>query len=144
MDELRFVTQGRYVGILSLLYRPFLYYAVHHHDRDSEVNHRIEPLVQKALANCAGCKAGVVIDHRHHGTWFACRQITTWALLLLAARKSGLITWDQPWHGASVNMDFAHSFQVAIDTLRYWEAESPDVVRAREAIETLRDEMEAH
>lgn len=142
MDELRFMTQARYLGIKSLLYRPFLYYAIHHHDRSVETNQVIVPLVQKALISTTKRDKGPRLCHRHHGTWLVARKISTDCLLLLAAKKSGLISFNAESIFAS-GCDFVHAFSTYLEALKYWEWESPDIVRARQVIEELQDDIGA-
>ncbi|PYH84782.1 hypothetical protein BO82DRAFT_389805 [Aspergillus uvarum CBS 121591] len=138
-DELRCMIRGRYIDIKCLLYRPFLYYAIHHRTSDLESNQIIDTLAQKALKNILELTATVPFYHRNHGTWLSCRMVSTCALLLLGARKSGLIPAgnilrDSHWEG-----EFGHSFQTCLDILKYWESESPDIAKAREVIASLQD-----
>ena len=70
-DELRFVTQGRSLLIRGLLYRPFLYYAIHSGQIRTpwDMNGRLQAFVQKALTISVACDTGAAMTHRHHGTW---------------------------------------------------------------------------
>jgi len=70
-DELRFVTQGRSLLIRGLLYRPFLYYAIHSGQTRTpwDMNGRLQVFVQKALTITVACDTGAAMTHRHHGTW---------------------------------------------------------------------------
>lgn len=131
---------GRYLDIKSHLYRPFLYYAVHHRDCNPDVRQIVEPLAQKGLRSIVRLTDIGMFYHRHHGTWLSCRQLTSISLLLLAASKSGLI----PGLLSDSSGEFGHSFNICLDVLKYWESESPDIVRAREVVESLRDQIVEH
>ncbi|KAH6989939.1 hypothetical protein EDB80DRAFT_587984 [Ilyonectria destructans] len=138
LDELRLMTQGRYWGIRTLLYRPFLYHAIHSTRRTSgNTNAVLQGLVQKAFDVCLEFNAGCGLTHRHHGTWFGLRASVSTGLMLLAANIRGLITWTSPLcdsEGAQENT-YGRTIRVCIERLRYWEAESPDVMRAREILQ---------
>lgn len=127
-DELRYVTEGRSLLIRGLLYRPFLYYAIHVQANRWNPTTTLQGFVQKALVNCLAVNTGNAMTHRHHGTWYELREGVTTAMMLLAARAADLIpttTVEGP-------------LQICVERLRYWEAEAlPDVARAREIIEEL-------
>ncbi|KAL3450803.1 hypothetical protein BJX65DRAFT_270142 [Aspergillus insuetus] len=139
-DELGCMIYGRYLDIKSHLYRPFLYYAVHHGDCNPEVNQIVEPLARKSLKSIVELTNTGTFYHRHHGTWLSCRQLTSIALLLLAANMSGLI----PRLLSDGSGEFGQSFKICLDVLKYWESESPDIVRAREVVELLQDQILGH
>ncbi|KFY90886.1 hypothetical protein V500_04905 [Pseudogymnoascus sp. VKM F-4518 (FW-2643)] len=138
-DELSYMTKGRSLQIHSLLYRPFLYYAIHAqaHRWNPTTSLALQGFVQKSLANCLAVNAGNAMAHRHHGTWYALRESATTALMLLAARAADLINTTTV-EGLNDNQQYARPLQICVERLRYWEAEAPpDVARAREIIEEL-------
>jgi hypothetical protein len=139
LDELRLMTQGRRLNIRILLYRPFLYYAVHcAHDSSSSTSNLLEGFVQKALDVCLESNAGYSMTHRHHGTWYGLRMITSTGLMLLAARMSNLINWHSPSHnGEMQENEYARALRNCLEKLRYWEAESSDIAQACKIIEEL-------
>lgn len=132
-DELRHVTQGRSLLIRGLLYRPFLYYAIHAAHKVQtrwELTTTLQGSVQKSLAICLACNAGYALTHRHHGTWYMLRESVTAALMLLAARAADLIGVDlqqslspQP-EGLDANQQYGRALQICVEGLRYWEAEA--------------------
>lgn len=132
------MTKGRYWGIRTLLYRPFLYHAIHSTRRTSgNTSAVLEGLVQKAFDVCLEFSDGCAMTHRHHGTWYGLRSSASTALMLLAANIRGLITWTSPLcdsEGAQENA-YGRTIRVCIEKLRYWEAESPDIMRAREILQ---------
>lgn len=138
-DELRGMIHGRYTDIKGLLYRPFLYYAIHQQNSDSEISQIIGPLAQKALRNILELTTTGPLYHRNHGTWLSCRMIATCALLLLGAKKSGLIPGGISLQASNWEGEFGCSFRTCLDVLKYWESESPDIAKAREAVELLQD-----
>ncbi|KAB8223914.1 hypothetical protein BDV33DRAFT_199960 [Aspergillus novoparasiticus] len=142
--ELRCMIHGRFTDIKCLLYRPFLYYAIHHKDHKPESNQMFEPLAQKALSSILELTTTGAVYHRNHGTWFICRLTTTSALLLLAATKSGLIPRDQFFESSCWGGEVGRSFKTCLDVLKYWESESPDILKARQIVESLRDEILGH
>ncbi|KAH7384711.1 hypothetical protein BKA64DRAFT_711831 [Cadophora sp. MPI-SDFR-AT-0126] len=145
-DELRFMTQGRSLLIRGLLYRPFLYYAIHSNRIriQGDLDTRLQVFVQKALTTSVACDASTVMTHRHHGTWYSLRESITNALMLLAAHTASLITFNlQPSlnpqvEGIDDNQRYAHTLRMCIEKLRYWEAEAPpDIALSRRIIEDL-------
>lgn len=145
-DELRFVTQGRSLLIRGLLYRPFLYYAIHSGQTRTpwDMNGRLQVFVQKALTITVACDTGAAMTHRHHGTWYSLRESITNALMLLAAHVAALITINlQPSllpqvEGMDDNHRYARTLRICIEKLRYWEAEAPpDIALSRRIIEEL-------
>ncbi|KAH6718437.1 hypothetical protein BKA61DRAFT_302044 [Leptodontidium sp. MPI-SDFR-AT-0119] len=145
-DELRFVTRCRSLLIRGLIYRPFLYYAIHSVNSQThwDLCNKLQAFVQKALEACLACETDIGMTHRHHGTWYALRESTTNSLLLLAARAAGLITFD--FHVSSSphpevisdSHKYARVLRVCIEKLRYWEAEAPpDIALSRRIIEEL-------
>lgn len=140
LDELRLVTLGRTGNMKALLYRPFLYLAVHSTERTNlNKNAAFEGLVRKALQSCVEFISGRGMTHRHHGTWYALRECISMSLMLVAASRSGLITRLSPSaEGVVQDNIYGRAVQICIEQLRYWEAESPpDIMRAREILEGL-------
>lgn len=138
-DELSYMTKGRSLQIHSLLYRPFLYYAIHAqaHRWNPNTTLALQGFVQKSLANCLAVNAGNAMTHRHHGTWYALRESATTALMLLAARAADLINTTTV-EGLNDIQQYARPVQICVERLHYWEAEAPpDVARACEIIEEL-------
>lgn len=124
----------------ALLYRPFLYLAVHSTERSSpSISAAFEGLVKKALESCVEFISGRGMTHRHHGTWYALRECISMSLMLVAASRSGLITRISPSPDEMVQDSiYGRAIQICIEQLRYWEAESPpDIMRAREILEGL-------
>ncbi|KAL2840406.1 hypothetical protein BJY01DRAFT_236758 [Aspergillus pseudoustus] len=139
-EELGTMIRGRYIGLKSYLYRPFLYYVIHHPDCKPETYRILEPLAMKAITTIIESITFGRFYHRHHGTWFCCREVTSYALLLLAAHKSGLTTsgqLDSPHEG----LGYAELVKICVDVLRYWQADSPDIAKSREVVELLRDQI---
>ena len=107
-----------------MVYRPFLYFDIHHpHDQSFETEQLIRPLIRKGLANLVEATLNLSVEHRHHGTWLMARQSFTSALLLSAGRLSGLGVVDEE----SCKQSIRHT----LSTLRFWEAEAPDLKASR-------------
>ena len=150
MDELRWVTRACSSIIRGLLYRPFLYYAVHcGQQRSPELNSRLTHLVQEALQVCLELSPGEGMTHRHHGGFYSVHEALAASLMLIAASKSGLVSWTGP----STPRDFAspddghdnltqetrygRAVRVSMDRMEYWGTENADAGRCLEIMRTL-------
>ncbi|PVH79103.1 hypothetical protein DL98DRAFT_461561 [Cadophora sp. DSE1049] len=153
-DELRHMTKGRILLIRRLLYRPFLYYAIHATHQEQipwDLASALQGFVQKSLATCLTCNTGTAITHRHHGTWYDLRESITAALMLLAAHAADLITINlqsllsPQTEALDDNKQYARILQICVEKLRYWEAEAPpDISRARGIIGELMSGMDGN
>lgn len=127
-DELAYHLQARAFEIRERIYRPFLYLMIH---KDIEAPERdsLRPLVRLHAATCSKLIQQWNVRHRHHGTWLMARQSFTSALLLLAARRSGLHEIPEEQYEKSV--------QSSLSTLRFWENEAPDLKASRLVLEDI-------
>lgn len=139
-DELRLHTHGRELGIRDLLYRPFLYHAVHSTQPAGEQKSALlRQYLHKALESCLWFDSGLAMTLRHHGTWYGLRGCTMSGLMLVAAEMKGFISWTTSSGDGGEQQDtrYGRAMHMAIERLRYWEGESPDMLRARELMEEL-------
>ena len=125
--ELAYHLQARSLEIRERIYRPFLYRSIHKQGNSTE-QITLSPLVQLHASTCAKLIEHWDVRHRHHGTWFMVRQSFTAALLLLAAQSSGVVVDEE---------SCARSVQYTLSTLRFWEAEAPDLKASRLILEDL-------
>lgn len=126
-SELAYHLKARYLEVRERIYRPFLYRNIHKRgDPTEQVS--LRPLAQMHASTCAKLIQHWDIRHRHHGTWFMVRQSFTAALLLLAAQRSELMTDEDTCE---------RSIQHTLSTLRFWEAEAPDLKASRLILEDL-------
>lgn len=127
-NELAFHLQARAIEIKERIFRPFLYLMIYKtlesHERDA-----ILPLVEVHVLTCSRLISHWNVRHRHHGTWLMARQSFACALLLLAARKTGLHELSQEQYDSSV--------RASLSTLRYWEDEAPDLKASRLILEDI-------
>lgn len=130
-SELQHMTWGRYTKIKRLLYRPFLYRFVHCEHEDSLLRQLIQPYAEKCVLACLDPASHIGLRHRHHGTWFWCRESAVAALLLLAANSAGLVSTM----GKETQAEYY--LKLFIGHLQYWEAESVDIRLARQLIEEI-------
>ena len=93
----------------------------------------LRPLVRLHAATCSKLIRHWNVRHRHHGTWLMARQSFASALLLLAARKSGLLESPEEQHEESV--------QSSLSTLRFWEIEAPDLKASRLILEDIIEQL---
>lgn len=89
--------EGRVYYLYMLLYRPFLFIAIH--SRDGPIDPFIHPFVQKCLKYCSEHTSSRVktIKHRHHGTWFTARSLLSDGLTILAVVKRMNIDVPRDW-----------------------------------------------
>ncbi|PVH70328.1 hypothetical protein DL98DRAFT_504778 [Cadophora sp. DSE1049] len=124
--ELRFVVQFRALEVKSWLYRPFLYYTIHHAPYDT-LNPRLQSLVLKAIDSSIHWILLRPARHRHHGSWYAGRLVLSSALSIIAAVKAGI--------EAEKLSDWRDIVLEAISAMEFWEDESPDFRKGREVLE---------
>jgi len=97
-DELAYMVRGRLIEIKSWIFRPFLFYAIHHRPSDPYhllIQQYVEKSVETAILNVGGILAAP--RHRHHGTWYSMRNASASAFILVAAAKSGWIKIEDGW-----------------------------------------------
>ena len=126
-SELAYHLQARFLEIRERIYRPFLYRIAHKQDSMTDQG-VLSPLVQLHASTCAQLIQHWDVRHRHHGTWFMVRQSFTAALLLLAAQSFGVIADEESCE---------RSVQHTLSTLRFWEAEAPDLKASRLILDDL-------
>lgn len=139
LDELTYFARGRELCIRALLYRPFLFLAIHAPPRDDSQQKEVRKYAQKALNICVKNNSGYSITHRHHGTWYGLRESIAAGFMMFAAKMSGLSANNEAFFdGVLDDRVYEHTIQACLQRLRYWEAESPaDVRRGRELLEDL-------
>ncbi|BCS19306.1 uncharacterized protein APUU_12134A [Aspergillus puulaauensis] len=120
-DELSYFLHARYLDLRERIWRPFLYLAAHSSSQDPNMpiyaqnaNLCLENIF-KHIRNC-------FIRHRHHGSWFAGRNLFTKGLLVLVAARSQNIVMPPDWTAMMDN---------CIAGITYWEDEAPDLRAAR-------------
>ncbi|KAL2832102.1 hypothetical protein BDW59DRAFT_115458 [Aspergillus cavernicola] len=95
-QELIYNLQARVLGLRSWLYRPFVCYAIHNHNHShsegEEENNlsqiQIDKFVQKCIECCFHIIQSKPTRHRHHGTYYAARNVLSSALLIIAAVRA--------------------------------------------------------
>lgn len=131
-SELQHMTWRRYVKIKRLLYRPFLYRLVHASDDDGILRQLIQPHAEKCVIACLNPMSYIGLRHRHHGTWFGCRESALSALILLAAGWTGLL------RSMGLEAQSEQYLRLYIAHLEFWQQESPDIRRTCEIIQQMR------
>ncbi|OIW31477.1 hypothetical protein CONLIGDRAFT_659864 [Coniochaeta ligniaria NRRL 30616] len=109
------------------IHRPFLYYVIHQPADDPYLPVAL-PLAQRCLDLCVEGQKLPYAYHRHHGTWLIGRAMTTRAMMILAAARSGRLQLPGDWMEA---------VEVAVKTLRWWEGEAPDFRLVAEVLESV-------
>ena len=138
-EELHYMVQVRVLEIKLWLYRPFLYYAIHH-QWTSNIRNEVRPYVQKAIACSIHLIEGRPAMHRHHGAWYVGRSIISAGLLVLAAVKAGIAV------DTGSNRNWREVIHTACVVLRFWSDESADFARGKDLLERLSAQFaaEAH
>lgn len=133
--ELAYHLQARALEIRERIYRPFLFRSAH---KRNELAERavMAPLVQIHASACTKLICHWDIRHRHHGSWLMARQSFTSALLLSAGRLSGLGVVDEE--------SFKQSIRHTLSTLRFWEAEAPDLKASRLILQDVSNQVLVH
>jgi hypothetical protein len=131
-DELAYHLQARAFEIKERIYRPFLFRIIHQPLEESE-RVTLQSFVQTHALTCIKLIQQWDIRHRHHGTWIMARQSFASALLLLIAQKAGLLD--------SLRKECEQSVNLSILTLRYWEAEAPDLKASRQTLEDIVEQL---
>lgn len=133
-EELAYHLQARALEIKERIYRPFLYRLIHAEISFAPEERSIhESLVTKHAITCSQLIQQWNVQHRHHGTWLMSRQSFACALLLLAARRAGILAMSAE--------QFEQSVQSSIATLRFWEREAPDLKAARQMLEDIHQQL---
>ncbi|KAH9207667.1 hypothetical protein DL95DRAFT_482473 [Leptodontidium sp. 2 PMI_412] len=130
--ELCFIVQFRALEIKSWLYRPFLYFAIHHVPYDN-LNPRLQFLVLKAIDSSIHWILLRPVRHRHHGSWYVGRLVLSSALSIIAAVKAGIT--------AEKLNDWRDIIREAISAMQFWEDESPDLKKGKEVLELFYAEI---
>ena len=140
-NELSWCTGNRILEIQAWLYQPFLYFALHkssssipnsiQHQNVTQDDEVLRGLIRAGMDTHLRIIQFRTVQHRHHGLWFDLRAITSSAIFLCGCLISGNILLPEDWE---------ERFESILRQLRFWEVESPDLVRTRGVLEELRDE----
>ena len=128
-SEVLVFLSSRFLEMYEYLYRPVVYYAIHH----PTSNPSVKKYVDKYFYYCDLKCVKVPNAHRHHGTWYHCRGNYTFALILLAAAKGGIIE-------RSVE-ELREIVGFFITSLKYWEDEAPDLRRPGQILEKILEDV---
>jgi hypothetical protein len=144
--EWQYFLRSRYHLVLTLLYRPFLCFAIHYHhhanvntNTDTNTTHVgnnlssiippvLSTLASRGLENVVTYILHGRITHRHHGRWCQMRNQFVSTCLLLAAARCGGVEMPRGWYEAVEKMYAA---------LRFWEIESAAFGAYRGVLEVL-------
>jgi hypothetical protein len=126
-DELSYFLHARCLDLCERILRPFLYLAAHSNPQDPNL-----PIYNQHASQCLNTISKHILNysikHRHHGSWFAARNLFTKGLLVLAAAKSPNIAMPSNW-GTIID--------TCIAGVRYWEDEAPDLRAARHILQHI-------
>ncbi|ETS87742.1 hypothetical protein PFICI_01570 [Pestalotiopsis fici W106-1] len=130
-SELQHMTWRRYVKIKRLLYRPFLYRLAHADHQDGVLHQLVQPYAEKCVLACVQPATYIGLRHRHHGTWFGCRESALSALILLAAQSTGVLT------AMGLEAQSEQFIHLYIAHLKFWQEESVDIKVISEIIQRM-------
>ena len=81
---------------------------------------------------------GRSLRHRHHGLWYDLRALVTACLILLALVRTANLDPKEVGESSLAELDkHGSKFTRAIEALRFWEDEAPDIRHAREILQDL-------
>ncbi|GLA66474.1 hypothetical protein AtubIFM54640_009052 [Aspergillus tubingensis] len=131
--ELTYNLQARVLQLRSWLYRPFVYYAIHHDGGHINENEEAKRFMRKAI-ECSFHMINSKATHRHHGTWFVARGVLSSALLIIAAVKAdkGLVDYLADWPDL---------LDQAIRSLTHWASEARDLAYAAVVLGNLKEKL---
>lgn len=118
--EWQHYSRGRYYRVLELMYRPFVFSAIHVPGCSATV---LE-LAHKGLSNGFKYLQHCHLTHRNHGLWLQLRNELKETCLLLAAARSNL---DMPvgWYSG---------VKKTLESFEYWRAEFPPCQSYRDVV----------
>ncbi|PWY69970.1 hypothetical protein BO83DRAFT_390081 [Aspergillus eucalypticola CBS 122712] len=118
----------------SWLYRPFVYYAIHHDDGQTNENEEAMRFMRKAIECSFHMINSKATQHRHHGTWFVARDVLSSALLIIAAAKADKVLVDYL-------ADWPDLLDQAIRSLTQWALEARDLACAAVVLANLKKKL---
>ncbi|TPR09809.1 hypothetical protein CAN33_0053325 [Aspergillus niger] len=132
--ELTYNLQARVLQLRSWLYRPFVYYAIHHNSGQSNEDEEAKRFMRKAIECSFHLISSKATQHRHHGTWFVARGVLSSALLIIAAIKAdkGLVDYLADWPDL---------LDQAIRSLSHWASEARDLAYAVVVLANLKQKL---
>ncbi|PYH39201.1 uncharacterized protein BO87DRAFT_403140 [Aspergillus neoniger CBS 115656] len=132
--ELTYNLQARVLQLRSWLYRPFVYYAIHHDGGHINENEEAKRFMRKAIECSFHMINSKATQHRHHGTWFVARGVLSSALLIIAAVKAdkGLVDYLADWPDL---------LDQAIRSLTHWASEARDLAYAAVVLANLKQKL---
>ncbi|RDK44416.1 hypothetical protein M752DRAFT_231354 [Aspergillus phoenicis ATCC 13157] len=132
--ELTYNLQARVLQLRSWLYRPFVYYAIHHNSGQSNEDEEAKRFMRKAIECSFHLISSKATQHRHHGTWFVARGVLSSALLIIAAIKAdkGLVDYLADWPDL---------LDQAIRSLSHWASEARDLAYAVVVLANLKKKL---
>jgi hypothetical protein len=127
--ECKQYSRGRYYRVLELIYRPFVFTALH----KPGCGQVVRDLASKGLRYALNYLQHCHLTHRHHGRWLQLRNELREVCLLLVASRSGI---DMPsgWLTAVEN---------TLKSLDYWKLEYPAYKSYTDVIMALVDHFGA-
>lgn len=133
-DVLKFVLRGHLLDCYEWMYFPFMAETLNYGRRGAIIDEYTRKGLEMSVERIRKNKPGFY--HRHHGAWLMLRTCTRSALILLAARLSGIVEDLIPdgWKEAVLD---------AIDMLGFWEDEVADARDRRRILSLLMSEVMA-
>lgn len=123
-ERLQYLRQ-RYWWNLSRVYRPFIYYLIHH-PPTHPAHQQMLVYARKGLEIDIVFIRSNVITHRHHGAWLCLRALTSNSVIILAARKARVID--------PMPVGWRDAIRLAKNCLLFWESEVRDAGKLRDVV----------
>ncbi|KKK24401.1 hypothetical protein ARAM_004377 [Aspergillus rambellii] len=120
-DQLPFFLQGRLMGAREAIYRPALYYILHHNGRGGADNwSAVLPLAIECVRLTRAMIKHYARHKRHGGIWFALRAVWTQSIIILATVNAGIDYLEPP-------ADWPELVRMSLQMLQQWGSESADI-----------------
>lgn len=128
-NKLALLLYARILELKCLIYRPFLYHAVHSTMNDRE-QAEISPFVEKGLS-CHFLAITIgYLHYRNHITYYHFRTSTASALCIMAIVKSRKVNTVH-------EMDWRGGVEGLIKKIRYWEDQAAMAGRCADVLEAV-------
>ncbi|KID65286.1 Zn(2)-C6 fungal-type DNA-binding domain protein, partial [Metarhizium hybridum] len=131
VTELQLATWLHCTSVRLRMYRPFLYRLALQQGHDWPLADSLKQFADKAVVLSLNPLHTLGLQHRHAGSWFRCRESASRVLILICARKIGLVS------KMGLEQQVQDMLGICLAHLRFWEEEAEDIRRVRQVLEPM-------
>lgn len=131
VTELQLATWLHCTSVRLRMYRPFLYRLALQQGHDWPLVDALKQFADKAVVLSLNPLHTLGLQHRHAGSWFRCRESASRVLILICARKIGLVS------KMGLEQQVQDMLGICLAHLRFWEEEAEDIRRVRQVLEPM-------